>query len=189
MLRERNRRRGKEIAMGVRMLLLAAVISAVVGSGCTLAGPAQDVLGDLAQSERAARRTAGFTTLGIGVAIGIVSVAVMLDSGIGIYGVIAGGLIALPGVAMLAIPSEAEREFAQAGGVETSSALALERLSEKGRRSRILPGVVNLAAGIASLLYPYSYFTPYDYIYSAISSFGTAAVDFLLSSKEEQAFA
>lgn len=175
--------------MRMRKLLLAVVIVSVVGSGCALAGPAHDVLGDLAQSERAARRMAGFTTLGIGVAIGVVSAAVMLESGIGIYGVIAGGLIALPGVVMLAIPSEAEREFAQAGGSETASALALERLSERGRRSRMMSGVVNLAAGIASLLYPYSYFTPYDYIYSAISSFGMAAVDFLFPSKEEQAFA
>lgn len=169
--------------------MLAVVLAAVViASSTALGGPAQDVLGDLARSERSARVATGFTTIGLGVAIGVVSAVVLVDSGMGIYGVLAGALIAVPGIALLLVPSVAEREFAEAGDSEIEAALALERLSETGRRERIVSGIANAAAGVASLLYPFEYFTPYDYVYSAVTSFGMAAVDFLFPSKEERAF-
>jgi hypothetical protein len=170
-----------------KSLWVVVLIAAVVGSGCALAGPAQDVLGDLARSERSERLISGYTLVGIGAAIAVVSAAVMVESGIGIYGVLAGGLVAAPGVVILAVPSRVEREFAEAGDSEVESALALERLADEGRRGRILSGIVDLAAGVASLVYPYSYITPYDHIYSAISSFGMAAYQFLFPSKEERA--
>ena len=174
----------------MRLRSVSAVVLAVVviASSAALAGPAQDVLSDLARSERSARLATGYTTIGLGVAIGAVSTVVLVDSGIGIYGVLTGALIAIPGVVTLVVPSAVEHEFANAGGSEIESALALERLAEAGRRERIVSGIANVAAGIASLLYPFEYFTPYDYVYSAVASFGMAVVDFLFPSKEELAF-
>ncbi len=175
--------------MRLRSVLSVVLAVVVIASSTALAGPAQDVLSDLARSERSARLATGYTYIGLGVAIGVVSAVVLIDSGIGIYGVLTGALIAVPGVAALLVPSPAEREFVEAGDSEIEAALALERLAETGRRERIVSGIANIAAGIASLLYPFEYFTPYDYVYSAVSSFGMAAVDFLFPSKEERALA
>lgn len=171
-----------------RRVLAAVLIIALVGSSCVFAGPAQEILEDLSKSEQSARLATAFTYIGLGVVVSGVSAAVLMDSGIGIYGVIAGGVIALPGVVSLAVRSSAEREFARVGDSEIESALALERLAAEGRLGRIISGLGNLAAGVASLLYPFSYFTRYDYVYSAVMSFGTAAVDFLFLSKEERAY-
>ena len=178
---------GKGETMRMRSVLAAAVVLAVIASSTALAGPAQDVLGDLARSERSARLAGGYTSIGIGVAIGVGSVVLLAGSGLEIYGVLTGALIAIPGVITLVVPSAAEREFADAEVSEIEAALALERLAETGRRERVVSGIANVAAGIASLLYPFTYFTPYDYVYSAVSSFGMAAVDFLFPSKEERA--
>jgi predicted lysophospholipase L1 biosynthesis ABC-type transport system permease subunit len=175
--------------MWARKTLVVLLIVGVVGSGCALAGPAQDVLKDLAQSERNERLITGYTFIGIGVAVGIVSAAVLMDSEIGIYGILAGGLITVPGIVALAVPSNAEIECNKACDSETESALALERLADRGKLNRIMSGVVNIAAGVASLVIPYSYITPYDYLYSAVSSFGAAVVDLLFPSKEERAYA
>jgi len=171
-----------------RILAMVLVWVLIAGSA-VLAGPAQDVLGDLARSERSARLASGYVSLGLGVAIGVGSAVVLAGTGTELYGILAGGLVALPGVFSLMVPTAAEREFAEAGESEIAAALALERLAEMGRRERIISGVANVAAGVASLLYPFGYFTPYDYVYSAVSSFGSAAVDLLLPSKEERAFA
>ena len=175
--------------MRPRSVLAVVLVAVVIASSAALAGPAQDVLGDLARSERSARLAGGYTSIGIGVAIGVGSVVLLAGSGLEIYGVLTGALIAVPGVAALLVPSAAEREFAEAGDSEIEAALALERLAETGRRERIISGIANVAAGVASLLYPFEYFTPYDYIYSAVSSFGMAAVDLLFPSTEERAFA
>ena len=174
--------------MRLRSALAAVLVVVVIASSTAFAGPAQDVLGDLARSERSARLATGYTYIGLGVAIGVVSAVVLVDSGIGIYGVLTGALIAVPGAITLVVPSAAERELDEAGGSEIEAALALERLAETGRRERIISGIANVAAGVASLLYPFEYFTPYDYVYSAVTSFGMAAVDFLFPSKEERAF-
>lgn len=175
--------------MRLQSAMAVVLVAVVVASSAALAGPAQDVLGDLARSERSTRLAGGYTYIGLAVAIGVVSVVVLVDSGIGTYGVLAGALIAVPGVATFLVPSPVERGFAEAGDSEIEAALALEWLAEMGRRERITSGVANVAAGVASLLYPFEYFTPYDYVYSAVSSFGMAAVDFLFPSKEERAFA
>jgi hypothetical protein len=187
---ERWRIRGSK-GETMRRRTVSTVVLAVVliASSAALAGPAQDVLGDLARSERSARLAGGYTTLGLGVAIGIGSVVVLAGTGTELYGVLAGALVAIPGAVSLVVPTAAEREFAEAGDSEIEASLALERLAETGRRERIVSGIANVAAGIASLLYPFSYFTPYDYVYSAVSSFGMAAVDFLFPSTEERAFA
>ncbi len=176
-------------AMTLQRLLTGMLVLVVIGGSTVLAGPAQDVLGDLARSERSARMTNGYVSIGLGVAIGVGSVVVLAGTGTELYGILVGTLVALPGVFSLMVPTAAEREWAEAGESEIASALALERLADMGRQERIISGIANLAAGIASLLYPFSYFTPYDYVYSAVSSFGSAAMDFLLPSKEERAFA
>jgi len=175
--------------MGLRTFLMSLLIVGVLASSWVAAGPAQEILEDLARSERNERRIAGYTYLGIGAAVGLVSTAVLIDSGIGIYGVVVGGLIALPGVVALVVPSAAELECRQGCDSEDDSALALERLADRGRLERFVSGIVNIAAGVASLLHPFGYFTRYDYVYTAMSSFGMAAVDFLFPSKEERAYA
>jgi len=98
-------------------------------------------------------------------------------------------LIALPGVVTLILPTEAERACSDACDSEVESAFALERLAATGRLNRYISGVANAAAGVASLLFPFNYFTGYDYLISAVSSFGMAAIDFLLPSREEIAYA
>ena len=152
------------------------------------AGPAQDILGSLAESSRSERVVSGITTIGIGVGIGVGGYFLLSDLGLGSYAAIAGGLVALPGLITLVFPSEAELACSRACDSETDSALALERMAATARLSRYVSGVVNVAAGVASLLFPYSYVTQYDYVYSAVLSFGTAAIDFLLPSKMERAY-
>ena len=174
--------------MNPRSLSAVALAAVVAASGVALAGPAQDVLEDLARSARSARLAAGAGTIALGVAIGVGSIVFLSGSGVEIYGVLAGALIAVPGVVTLAVPSAAEQAFAESGDSEIQAALALERLAETGRRERIVSGIANVAAGVAALLYPFGYFTAYDYVYSAATSFGLAAIDFLVPSDEEQAF-
>jgi hypothetical protein len=164
------------------------ILVVVVASHCVLAGPALEILEDLAAAERSERLIGGYTLLGIGAAIAGVSALVLVDSGIGIYGVIVGGAVALPGAIALAIPSPAERQLAAVGDTETAAALALEEMAAEARFDRYLSGAFNIGAGIVSLLFPYQYITPYDYVYSAISSFGMAAYDFLFLSREERAY-
>ncbi len=161
----------------------------VFASGVVVAGPAQDVLGDLARAERNTRMASGYTSIGLGVAIGVGSAVVLAGTGLELYGILTGALIAAPGVVALVVPSAAEREFDAAGDSEAEAALALERLAEIGRRERIIAGIAHVAGGLAALLYPFEFFTPYDYVYSAVTSFGMAAVEFLFPSKEERAFA
>lgn len=175
-------------AMTRRGWLVLGLSAALVMSSCAVAGPALDILEDLARSARSERLISGYTLVGVGAAIAVVSAAVLMDSGMGVYGIVAGGLVAVPGLVTLAFPSRAERELSSAGGSETAAALALEQMAAEGRFERILSGVFNVAAGTASLLFPYRYFTPYDYLYSAISSFGLAAYDFLFLSREERAY-
>ena len=64
--------------MRLKTVLVTLLVTGVLTSGCALAGPAQDVLEDLARSERNERLIAGYTALGIGAAIGLVSAAVKL---------------------------------------------------------------------------------------------------------------
>jgi hypothetical protein len=90
---------------------------------------------------------------------------------------------------MLVVPSDVEREYAESKDSETACALALERLADNGLRSRVLSGIVNASAGVASLLFPFNFITPYDSVYSAVSSLGMAAYDFLFPSKAELAYA
>jgi len=175
--------------MRLKKGFVVALAVIVVASSAAIAGPAQEVLGDLARSGRSARLVSGYTSIGLGVAIGVGSAVVLAGSGLEIYGVLAGALVAVPGVVTLVLPTAAEREFSEAGDSEIKAAMALERLAEVGRRERMVSGIANVAAGIASLLYPFAYFTPYDYVYSAVVSFGMAALDFLLPSAEERAYA
>jgi len=179
----------KGVSMRLRRVLVGVVVLAVLGSATVLGGPAQDVLADLARSERSARVAGGVAAIGVGVAVGVGSAVFLAGSGVEFYGMLTGALIALPGVGMLIVPTAAEREYLAAGASEVESALALERLALSGRRGRIISGIANAATGIASLIYPFSYLTPYDYVYTAVTSFGMAAVDFLLPSSEERAYA
>lgn len=158
----------------------------VLCAACTHAGPAQDVLSDLADSARGERIAAGVVTIGTGVALGVAS-ALFLGPDLAVYGLIAAGVVTVSGVVPLVVPSMAELEFEQAGTSEAEAALALARLADEGRRARVLSGISNLAAGIATLVYPIDLFTPYDSLVSAVSSFGMAVYDFLVPSREEAA--
>jgi hypothetical protein len=91
-------------------------------------------------------------------------------------------------VFILVIPSRAERQLIAAEGSETAAALALEEMAVEARFERYLAGATHTAAGILSLLFPYQYLSAYDYLYSAVSSFGAAAYDFLFLSREERAY-
>jgi MFS family permease len=167
--------------------MVAALALAILGSGCVAAGPAQDVLADLARSERTARIASGIGSVAVGAAIGIAGSLLLTDPTLQTYGWIAGGLVAAPGLLVLAVPSQAELA-ARHAETETEAVLALERLAAGGRTERMISGVANLAAGVAALVFPYRFITPYDYLYSAVYSFGSAALDFLLLSKEERAY-
>jgi len=160
----------------------------VMGSSCVLAGPAQDILGNLADSSHSERMVSGLTTIGIGAVVGIGGYLLLDDMGLGTYAAIAGGLVALPGLITLVIPSSAEIACSRSCDSEIDSALALEEMAASARLTRYISGIVNIAAGTASLLFPYSYVTPYDYVYSAIVSYGMAAIDFLFPSKEERVY-
>lgn len=168
----------------VAILLVVAVLSLGV---VVAAGPAQIVLLDLAQTEKDARMWTGYGLIGAGILCGLVAGGALAQYGLGSYGLVIGGLIALPGVFYLAIPSQAERELALAGDSEDRAAVALQRLAADGFRSRLISGIVSGAAGVASLLYPYGYLTQYDYVYSFALNLGMAAYDFLVPSKEEEA--
>jgi hypothetical protein len=167
---------------------LVSFLIVVVVAGSVLAGPAQDILQSLADSARSERVVSGLTTIGIGVAVGVGGYLLLADMGWGTYAAIAGGLVALPGIITLVLPSEAEVACAQHCDSEVDSALALEDMAAKARLTRYVSGIVNIAAGTASLLFPYSYVTPYDYVYSAIVSYGMAVIDFLFPSKMERAY-
>lgn len=164
------------------------VLVMVLSSSCVLAGPAQDILGNLADSARSERLVSGLTTIGIGAAVGIGGYILLDDMGLGTYAAIAGGLVAVPGLITLVIPSAAEIACLRSCDSEIDSALALEEMAAGARLTRYISGIINIAAGTASLLFPYSYVTPYDYVYSAIMSYGMAAIDFLFLSKEERTY-
>jgi hypothetical protein len=165
-----------------------AFITLVSVSVCAHAGPAQDVLADLASAAHSERIVSGVATICVGVAVGVASSILLMDTEFGIYGLIAGGVIAVPGIVLLVLPSSAEQEYARFGQSETESALALERLADEGRRDRLLSGASNVAAGIAALIYPINVLTPHDSLYSALASFGMAVYDFLIPSREESAY-
>jgi len=171
----------------ISKILVVAAIGVAILAWCAQAGPAQDVLGDLALSARSQRMATGFVTIGAGVALGVASV-LFLGSDLVVYGLLAAGAVTVPGVITLLVPAPAELEFAQAGDSEAEAALALARLADEGKRGRILSGISNLAAGVATLVYPINLFTPYDSLVSAASSLGIAAYDFLVPSREEAAF-
>jgi len=173
----------------LKRIAVCVLVGMIVAGSTAVAGPAQDILGDLARSERTARVASGVASLGVGMAIGVGSVVFLAGSGLEIYGALAGALVAIPGVVTLAVPSPAERALEEVGESETESALALERMAAAGRRERTVSGVANVAAGVAALLYPIHLFTSYDHVYSAVTSFGMAALDFLLPSTEERAYA
>ncbi|MFC2078381.1 hypothetical protein ACFLSZ_00205 [Candidatus Bipolaricaulota bacterium] len=164
------------------------VLGVVLIAGGLLAGPAQDILGNLADTARAERVVSGLTTIGIGAAVGIGGYLLLDDMGLGTYAAIAGGLVALPGLITLVVPSSSEIACLRSCDSEVDSALALEAMASSARLTRYVSGIVNVAAGTASLLFPYSYVTPYDYVYSAIVSYGMATLDFIFPSKEERAY-
>lgn len=168
--------------------LALALVLIVLGSSFLLAGPAQDILGNLADSARSDRVVSGLTTVGIGVAVGIGGYLLLDDMGMGTYAAVGGGLVALPGLITLVIPSSAEIACSRSCDSEIDSALALEDMAASARMTRYISGIVNIATGTASLLFPYSYVTAYDYVYSAIISYGMAVIDFLFPSKEERAY-
>jgi len=172
----------------IRRIAIVWLMALIVGSSCLFAGPAQDILGSLAESARTERVVSGLTTIGVGVAVGVGGYFLLADVGWGPYAAIAGGLIALPGILTLVLPSEAEIACARSCDSEIDAALALENMAATARLTRFVSGIVNVAAGTAALLFPYSYITPYDYVYSAIVSYGTAVLDFLFPSKEERAY-
>ena len=164
------------------------VLVMVLASSCVFAGPAQEILGKLAESARTERMVSGWTAIGMGTVIGVGGYVLLDDVGLGTYAAIAGGLVALPGLITLVIPASAEIACSKSCDSEVDSALALEEMAASAKLERYISGVINIAAGAASLLFPYSYVTQYDYVYSAIVSFGRGAIDFLLPSKEERAY-
>jgi len=166
----------------------ALVLVVVFASSGVLAGSAQDILNNLAESSRTERRVSGLTTIGIGTVIGVGGFLLLDDLGLGTYAAITGGLVALPGLITLVIPSDAEISCSRSCDSEIDSAMALEKMAANAKLERYISGVINIAAGAASLLFPYSYITQYDYVYSSIMSFVMGALDFLLPSKEERAY-
>ena len=164
------------------------IVVVVLASSCVFAGPAQEILGNLAESARTERMVSGWTSIGMGTVIGVGGYLLLDDVGLGTYAAIAGGLVALPGLITLVIPSSAEIACSKSCDSEIDSALALEQMAASAKLERYVSGVINIAAGAASLVFPYSYVTQYDYVYSAIVSFGRGVFDFLLPSKEERAY-
>jgi len=152
------------------------------------AGPAQEILAGMADEAKAERVVGGYVMIGSGVAVGVASAVFLTGTGYELYGYLAGGLIAAPGVIALVTLSPVEQAYEDSGDSEVLSALALEELATNARRNRYLSGFLNLAAGVASLVYPLNVVSAYDYLYSALASFGMAAVDFLFPSKEELAY-
>jgi hypothetical protein len=74
----------------IRYLLTAGVL-AIALSACAHAGPAQVVLADLADSAHSERIATGTAMMGVGVAIGVASGLFLMDTELGIYGLIVGG--------------------------------------------------------------------------------------------------
>jgi len=167
-------------------LLVALMVSAI--SLSLVAGPAQEILAGLADEAKAERIVGAYVSIGTGLAVGVASAVFLTGTGYELYGYLAGGLIAAPGVLALVTLSPTEQAYAQAGDSETLSALALEGLAGDARRERYLSGILNVAAGVASLVYPLNFVTAYDYLYSSLASFGMAVMDFLFPSKEELAY-
>jgi len=122
------------------------------------------------------------------VAIGVGGYLLLDDLDLGTYAALTGGLIALPGLVTLILPPEAEISCSRSCDSEVDSAMALEKMAVNARLTRVLSGIVNIAAGTASLLFPYSCVTQYDYVCSAIMSYGMAAIDFLFPSQEERTY-
>ncbi len=168
--------------------LLIVGLALVVFGGWADAGPAQDMLGDMAEAARDERILTGSLTLGVGVALGVASGMFLMGSEFGLYGLVAGSATAVSGAALLLFPSQAESEFARSGDSEAASALALKRLADDGRRGRFLSGITNVATGIVAIVYPVNLFTSADWIYSAVASFGAAIYDFLVPSREEATY-
>lgn len=167
---------------------MVIVLVMAMASSCVLAGPAQDILGTLAESARAERMVSGWTAIGMGTVIGVGGFLLLDDVGLGTYAAIAGGLVALPGLISLVVPSPAEIACSKSCDSEVASAMALDQMAANAKLERYISGVISIAAGVASLLFPYNYVTQYDYVYSAVVSFGMGALDLLLPSKEERAY-
>jgi len=172
----------------LRKVTVVVLSLMLIGSSLVFAGPAQDVLGDLAAEAQSSRLISGYVLIGAGVVAGVAGTLLLAPLDLAWVGPLVGGVIAVPGVIALLSPSEAEQEAA-AAETEEAAVIALHRLAESGQRARFISGIVNLASGVASLVFPYSFVTAYDYVYSAVLSFGMAALDFLLPSQEEQALA
>jgi hypothetical protein len=117
------------------------VLIVVLASSYVYAGPAQDILGNLADSARSERVVSGLTTVGIGAVIGVGGYLLVNDMGLGTYAAITGGLIALPGLITLVLPSEAESACSRSCDSEVYSALALEKIASSSRLTRYISGV------------------------------------------------
>jgi hypothetical protein len=98
------------------------------------------VLEDLADSTHSGRIVTGTASLAVSVAIGVAGSLFLMDMELGIYGLIAGGVIATAGVVLLLSPAPSKQESAWSGTSEAESAVALERWVDGGRRGRILIG-------------------------------------------------
>jgi hypothetical protein len=166
-----------------------SVIGIVLLAGALVtAGPAQEILGELAEASRSQRMTSGVASIAIGAAVAVGGSILLAEQGMSSYALLAGGLIALPGVLSVAIPSDAERMCARACHSEVAAADALEEMALRARISRYVSGATRVVAGTLSLLFPYRRVTQFDYLYSAVASFGSAASDFLILSREERAY-
>lgn len=172
------------------MLRRLATVGGILALSSVLlvGGPAQEILGELAETARAQRMTSGVVSIGLGAVVGIGGAILLADHGLSSYALLAGGLIALPGVLTLAIPSEAERACARACHSEAAAADELERMALTARIGRYVSGSINVVVGTVSLLFPYRRVSDYDYLVSALASYGRAASDFLIPSREEKAY-
>ncbi len=160
----------------------------LLSSALVCAGPAQEILGEMAETSRGQRMASGAISIGLGAVVGMGGAILLADQGLGSYAMMAGGLIALPGILALVIPSQAEQACARACHSEAAAADALEEMAWTARIARYVSGSINAVAGTLSLLFPYRYLTSYDYVYSAIASYGQAASDLLIPSREERAY-
>lgn len=155
---------------------------------------AYGILEDLALEARNERLIAGGSLIVGGLLVGATVAAVVPPpDGLWIGGLVA-GIGVVPGVIVVAIPSEAERAFADASSApqedqERRALVALTRLAEKAKERRYMRAIGYAAAGLASLAFPSSlqFITPYDWLYSSLMNLGMAAVTMLIPSREEQA--
>ncbi|HDS29319.1 MAG TPA: hypothetical protein ENN96_02435, partial [Candidatus Acetothermia bacterium] len=81
----------------------------LLSSALVCAGPAQEILEDMAESARGERMASGAVSIGLGALVGMGGAILLADQGLGSYALVAGGLIALPGILALVIPSQAEQ--------------------------------------------------------------------------------